>query len=93
MPRQRQHPAAGGPGKRNVLGVLVDAVDYAEATDAVLAAARQRRGFSVAAVAVHGVMTAVADPVHRARLNSHDLVTPDGQPVRWARRRGPSPRS
>ena len=29
-------------------------------------------------------MTGVADPAHNARLNSFDVVTPDGQPVRWA---------
>jgi N-acetylglucosaminyldiphosphoundecaprenol N-acetyl-beta-D-mannosaminyltransferase len=33
---------------------------------------------------VHGVMTGVQDRAHGARLNSFDLVTPDGQPVRWA---------
>src|SRR4029450_3948613 len=35
-------------------------------------------------LAVHGVMTGVQDPPHNARLNSFDLVTPDGQPVRGA---------
>ena len=29
-------------------------------------------------------MTGVADPAHNARLNAFDVVTPDGQPVRWA---------
>jgi exopolysaccharide biosynthesis WecB/TagA/CpsF family protein len=29
-------------------------------------------------------MTGVDDPEHRYRLNHLDLVTPDGQPVRWA---------
>jgi exopolysaccharide biosynthesis WecB/TagA/CpsF family protein len=29
-------------------------------------------------------MTGVQDRAHGARLNSFDLVTPDGQPVRWA---------
>jgi len=47
-------------------------------------AARERRGFAVTALAVHGVMTGVQDKAHNARLNSFDLVTPDGQPVRWA---------
>jgi exopolysaccharide biosynthesis WecB/TagA/CpsF family protein len=28
-------------------------------------------------------MTGVLDPVHRYRLNRLDLLTPDGQPVRW----------
>jgi N-acetylglucosaminyldiphosphoundecaprenol N-acetyl-beta-D-mannosaminyltransferase len=71
-------------GKRSVLGVLVDVVDYEAATGQVLAAARDRRPFALTALAVHGVMTGVQDPAHNARLNSFDLVTPDGQPVRWA---------
>src|SRR5262245_28449364 len=71
-------------GKRNVLGVRVDAVDYAAAVDKVLSAARDRRPFAVTALAVHGVMTGVHDRAHGARLNAFDLVTPDGQPVRWA---------
>ena len=70
--------------KGNVLGVLVDATTYDEASAAILAAARERRPFAVTALAVHGVMTGVQDRAHGARLNSFDLVTPDGQPVRWA---------
>ncbi|KXK61805.1 UDP-N-acetyl-D-mannosaminuronic acid transferase [Micromonospora rosaria] len=71
-------------GKRNVLGVLVDATDYASATEQVVAAAWERRPLALTALAVHGVMTGVLDPAHNARLNSFDVVTPDGQPVRWA---------
>ena len=73
-----------GQGKRSVLGVLVDVTDYADATERVIAAARERRPYAVTALAVHGVMTGVQDRAHNARLNSFDLVTPDGQPVRWA---------
>jgi exopolysaccharide biosynthesis WecB/TagA/CpsF family protein len=71
-------------GKRNVLGVLIDEVDYEAAVSRVLAAARDRRPFALTALAVHGVMTGVSDRAHAARLNSFDLATPDGQPVRWA---------
>ena len=71
-------------GRRNVLGVLVDAVDYEAAVDRILTAARERQPYAVTALAVHGVMTGVQDRAHNARLNSFDLVTPDGQPVRWA---------
>src|SRR4051812_49342494 len=39
---------------------------------------------ALAALAVHGVMTGVRDKTHGARLNSFDVITPDGQPVRWA---------
>jgi exopolysaccharide biosynthesis WecB/TagA/CpsF family protein len=71
-------------GRHNVLGVLVDAVDYEAATEQVIAAAHERRPLALTALAVHGVMTGVLDREHNARLNSFDVVTPDGQPVRWA---------
>jgi N-acetylglucosaminyldiphosphoundecaprenol N-acetyl-beta-D-mannosaminyltransferase len=71
-------------GKWSVLGVLVNALDYDVATGRVLDAARHRRPLSLSALAVHGVMTGVHDRAHNARLNSIDVVVPDGQPVRWA---------
>lgn len=71
-------------GKQNVLGVLVDAVDYDAAVDRILSAGRDRRPLAASALAVHGVMTGVSDAEHRYRLNHLDLVVPDGQPVRWA---------
>jgi exopolysaccharide biosynthesis WecB/TagA/CpsF family protein len=73
-----------GNGKRNVLGVLVDVVDYESATERVLNAARNEEPMAVSALAVHGVMTGVFDRSQRYRLNHLDMVTPDGQPVRWA---------
>jgi N-acetylglucosaminyldiphosphoundecaprenol N-acetyl-beta-D-mannosaminyltransferase len=71
-------------GKGNVLGVEVSIVDYDAAVDRIMTAARMRRHYAVTALAVHGVMTGVQDKAHNARLNSFDLVTPDGQPVRGA---------
>lgn len=71
-------------GKQNLLGVMVDSVDYEYVVDQILEAARAGRPFSCTALAVHGVMSGVLDAQHRYRLNSLDVVTPDGQPVRWA---------
>ena len=71
-------------GKANVCGVLVDRVDYDGATARIVAAARDRRPFGATALAVHGLVEATRDPDLRHRVNSLDLVTPDGQPVRWA---------
>lgn len=71
-------------GKRNILGVGVDAVDYEAAVERVAAAARAGEPLAVSALAVHGVMTGVIDAEQRHRLNHLDLVVPDGQPVRWA---------
>src|ERR1700735_2053447 len=70
-------------GKRNVVGILIDAVDYESAIDAIFSAARDKKGFAVSALAVHGVMTGVLDREHKFRLNHFDLLVPDGQPVRW----------
>jgi len=70
-------------GKRNVLGILIDAVDYDHAVETILDAARERRCAAVSALAVHGLMTGVLDREQKFRLNRFDLLVPDGQPVRW----------
>lgn len=71
-------------GRQNVLGILVDAVDYEAALERVIAAARARVPLAATALAVHGVMCGVLDAKQRYRLNHLGLVAPDGQPVRWA---------
>jgi N-acetylglucosaminyldiphosphoundecaprenol N-acetyl-beta-D-mannosaminyltransferase len=71
-------------GKRNVLGVKIDVIDYESAVEQIVEAAKSRRPFAVTALAVHGVMTGAMDPEQRFRLNQFDLAVPDGQPVRWA---------
>ena len=70
-------------GKRNILGILIDAVDYDGAVDFIVRAARNQQGATVSALAVHGLMTGVFDRVQKFRLNHFDLLVPDGQPVRW----------
>jgi N-acetylglucosaminyldiphosphoundecaprenol N-acetyl-beta-D-mannosaminyltransferase len=71
-------------GKHNLIGVLVDGVDYDSAVERILGAARSRRPYGVTALAVHGLVEATRDPELRYRINHLELVTPDGQPVRWA---------
>src|SRR6266511_972071 len=39
-------------GKKNVIGILVDAVDYEAAVEKVIAAATERRGYAVSALAL-----------------------------------------
>jgi len=73
-------------GGCNIAGVRVHAVDYDYTVERIIDAAVANEALSVSALAVHGVMTGVDDAVHRWRLNNFDLVTPDGQPVRWALR-------
>lgn len=71
-------------GRHSVLGVLVSAVDYDAVVAKVISSSETRCPLAVTALAVHGVMTGRDDEVHRGRLNQLDIVTPDGQPVRWA---------
>src|ERR1700728_3946857 len=70
-------------GKNNVVGILVNAVDYEGALEFIFEAAQKKRGAAVSALAVHGVMTGVLDREHKFRLNHFDLLVPDGQPIRW----------
>jgi N-acetylglucosaminyldiphosphoundecaprenol N-acetyl-beta-D-mannosaminyltransferase len=70
--------------KRNVLGIMMDAVDYQMALDFVFEAAGEKRGCAISALAVHGLMTGTIDREQKFRLNHFDLLLPDGQPVRWA---------
>ncbi len=73
-------------GKKNLLGVGINAVDYEAAVARLITCAKQGRRCTTSALAVHGVVMGALDPVHRYRLNQLDLVVPDGQPVRWALR-------
>ena len=68
----------------NIFGVNVTATTYDHATRSIIDAAANKTSYAVSALAVHGLMEAVASPEFRAQVNSIDLVTPDGQPVRWA---------
>ena len=79
-----RHTVVIDRGKKNLLGVAVDAVDYEAAVARIIQSAKDGVKCTTAALAVHGVMTGVLDREHRYRLNHLDLVVPDGQPVRWA---------
>jgi exopolysaccharide biosynthesis WecB/TagA/CpsF family protein len=71
-------------GKRNILGVRVNVIDYEAVVERVIAAARRGEPLSVTALAVHGIMTGVSHSSLRTKLNGFEVITPDGQPVRWA---------
>lgn len=70
-------------GKKNILGILVNAMDYEAAVSFVIRAAEERRNATVASEAIHAVMMGVLDPKHQYRLNNFSLILPDAQGVRW----------
>lgn len=70
--------------KVDVFGVELSLTDYDDATDRIIAAGRKHQSFAMSALATHGLMEAVHDKRFLEVVNRLDLVTPDGQPVRWA---------
>jgi exopolysaccharide biosynthesis WecB/TagA/CpsF family protein len=67
-----------------LFGIGISVTDYAGASAAILAAARAKRSYAVSALATHGLTEAARNAEFGALVNSLELVTPDGQPVRWA---------
>ena len=72
------------PHKLDLFGVGVTPTCYDEAVDCILRAAREGRGGVVDLMSAHGLVMAARDASFRRRINTFDLVAPDGQPVRWA---------
>lgn len=72
------------PRRVDVFGVQMSVTDYADSIEQIITAGREKRSFAMSALATHGLMEAVHDPEFLEVVNGLDLVTPDGQPVRWA---------
>jgi exopolysaccharide biosynthesis WecB/TagA/CpsF family protein len=67
-----------------VIGVGVTPTQYEEATQTIIDAAKRGLAGVVSCFAVHPVVEFSGDPALREKVNTFDMVTPDGQPVRWA---------
>jgi N-acetylglucosaminyldiphosphoundecaprenol N-acetyl-beta-D-mannosaminyltransferase len=72
------------PPRAPVAGILISRTTYSEAAACLIAAAEQRSVALVAATSVHGLTLGAIDPAFGQTLNRFDVLTPDGQPVRWA---------
>ncbi|MEQ9483695.1 WecB/TagA/CpsF family glycosyltransferase [Coleofasciculus sp. F4-SAH-05] len=73
------------PSQTSVIGIGVHRTSYEECTDLIIQNAKQHQSCTVAATDVHSMMRGYLDPQgHGYRLNNFTVVTPDGQPVRWA---------
>jgi N-acetylglucosaminyldiphosphoundecaprenol N-acetyl-beta-D-mannosaminyltransferase len=76
--------ACGWPRKFDLFGVQVSATNYEQAVDCIMDAAREHRSAAVTALAVHGLVTAARDKDYCRKVNTFEIISPDGQPVRWA---------
>lgn len=72
------------PEKVDVIGVEVSKVNYDEAVKAIISAANDCDFGVVSCHAVHAIVTMSCDEQLRKMANSFLMITPDGQPVRWA---------
>jgi exopolysaccharide biosynthesis WecB/TagA/CpsF family protein len=72
------------PRKLEVFGVQVTPTTYTEAVETAIAAARHRQSSVIACHAAHAIVTTSNDSELRTKANRFDMITPDGQPVRWA---------
>lgn len=70
--------------KVQLFGIGLSIVDYSRACEELISSARENQSFAMSALATHGLMESAGDPDLGRRINEIDLVTPDGQPVRWA---------
>lgn len=55
-----------------------------QAAELIIEKARQRQSYGVTALAVHGLIESVNDPVLGGKINRMEMIVPDGQPVVWA---------
>ena len=72
------------PAKRDVFGVEVSVTSCQQATECIMQAANAAQSAVVSCHAVHALVTTANDESLRAAANDFEMITPDGQPVRWA---------
>jgi N-acetylglucosaminyldiphosphoundecaprenol N-acetyl-beta-D-mannosaminyltransferase len=71
------------PPRYPIAGIKVSSVTYESATNAIITAAAAGESAVIAATSVHGLTLGVRDPAFGRLLNTFEMLTPDGQPVRW----------
>lgn len=72
------------PAKFPLFDVRVSATTYREATQCIIEAAHKGVRGVVSCHAAHAVVTASSDESLKDKVNTFEMITPDGQPVRWA---------
>src|SRR5690348_3032973 len=82
-PLARDRGPVSYPLKHEVLGVKVSVVSYSDVTEVLIRLAKEHRPTIVDFTPASLIVEAARNPTFRLRLNSFDLVCPDGQPVRW----------
>jgi exopolysaccharide biosynthesis WecB/TagA/CpsF family protein len=77
-------PRNAWPRRCDLFGVRVSATTYDEVCDSIVGAVRAEEPAVVSFHAVHAIVTSSTDRELLRKVNSFDIIAPDGQPVRWA---------
>lgn len=72
------------PRKVDLFGVGVSVTRCEEAAAVIVEAARRGIRGIVTCQPVHGIVLGSTDASLGRKMNAFDMLTPDGQPVRWA---------
>jgi exopolysaccharide biosynthesis WecB/TagA/CpsF family protein len=72
------------PPRVDLFGIPVTPTTREDAATAILEAAGRRVAGVVSCHAVHAIVTTSRDASLRKMVGAFDMITPDGQPVRWA---------
>lgn len=78
------YPPIRWPERYNLMGVAVSATNYQETVDRLFEAAHRDIPVIASFHAAHAIVCASNDKTLQERVNSFEIVAPDGQPVRWA---------
>ncbi|MCS6821009.1 MAG: WecB/TagA/CpsF family glycosyltransferase [Microscillaceae bacterium] len=70
--------------KRRLWAIEYAILDYELASDVIIEKALARQSYAVFALPVHGLITAIQDQAMQQAVQKADMITPDGQPIRWA---------
>lgn len=74
----------GWPGKVSLFGLKVSVTDYSSAVASVQKAVVDGQPASISCHAAHAIVEFTSSKKLTRRLNEFEMITPDGQPVRWA---------
>lgn len=67
-----------------VLGVDFTGNNYEQVSDIIIREAKSNHSYSVFALPVHGIITAITNSKMALAIKKANVICPDGQPVRWS---------
>jgi exopolysaccharide biosynthesis WecB/TagA/CpsF family protein len=69
---------------KSLFGINYTIIEYEECVKVIINKAKSNVSFGVSALAVHGLIESYKSKVLINKVNTIDMVVPDGQPIRWA---------